>query len=140
MLNKKLQKILTNLVQLKINQQDTIRGEIAKIIQEKENKIAEINLAEAQIFTNTNNIAQKKIDFYANVNMTIFSHKEVYGLKIDVEKLTAKHNDLTNKCKSLSDELIIINEKLRERQQQLKTLIIKEEKFKYMSSIAAIQS
>jgi chromosome segregation ATPase len=133
--NKKLKKTLNNLIQLKLSQQNTVKEEIARINREKEQKLAEINQTELQIADNTNNVALKKTNFYAGIGANIFSHKEVYGLKIDLEKLDVEYNELTNKCKSLADELVNINERLKEKQQQLKALIVKEEKYKYMDSV-----
>lgn len=140
MLNKKLQKTLNSLIQLKVNQQDRIREEIANINGEKESKLAEINLTQDQIYKNSNNMLNKKTNFYNNLDATIFSHKEVYSFRIDIEKLNAKHHELVDKCKAFSTELITIDERLQEKQQQLKALIIKEEKYRYITSIAARQT
>lgn len=135
MLNQKLNKIITNLIELKNKQQDKIRIEITNINKEKTEKLTEIYELEEKIATNSQKITLKKTTFYSNVETKIFSHKEVYSLRSDLEKLNLEYNEFNKNYKSLSNELSKINEKLEDKQKVLKALIVKEEKFKYINEV-----
>ena len=132
MTKKNLKKTINSLLKLNKIQQNMLYEEISKIKVEKEAKLGEIEILEDKIRQNSTRLTSEKTNFYQKIKRNIFSYKDIDILKIDLGKIVTENSDFLSKKNQIENEIKDISEKLTQKSEELKKVIIKEEKFRYL--------
>lgn len=134
-MNKKsIKKNIDSLIVLKQRQQNSVREEIFTIKATRQNKVAEIDKVEDEMQSKDEEYALRKTMFYRDTIANVFSNKDMRSFQIDLERIDREGNDLYKKKDVLIKELWEIDERLRLKQEELKSLIVREEKYNYIRS------
>ena len=128
----KVTRQLEALIRLRVSQQNVLREQLVTLKKQKEFKVEEIQKVEADMASNLESQHQMKIDFYANIKVKIFDYDDVYTLDIDLEKMDRQYDDLVKVKHCHIDELMELEKQIKTTEGELKTLVIEEEKYKYL--------
>lgn len=132
-MNKKTRNNINSLIKLKKRQQSSAREVITKITEERRSKLDEINFIESQIQLKQEEYILRKKFFYVDTISNIFGCKDIQSFQIDLEKIDVESVEFSNQKESRIKELWAIDERLKQKQADLRFLIVKEEKYNYLN-------
>lgn len=123
---------LNKLDQLKFKQQQQLEIALSNLNRNKDNIIVTIKNITTQI-TN-NDVAKKKWirEFYANSLNTKSNSRSFANLSINIEKFDLQKKELLERKEEELNSLHLTKEQIKNVQQQIRELIIKQEKYKHL--------